>query len=65
MFKVFVRQFSTFSQVYAKAVTKKAIIEDACQLNVVQYLNRFQRVMENYQRPSIPNVYFAFSLSNK
>lgn len=64
MFKVSVRQFSTFSQVYAKAVTKKAIIEDACQLNVVQYLNRFQRVMENYKRPAIPNVQFSSSLRN-
>lgn len=58
MLRVFSKQFSTFSQVYAEAVAKKAIIKDACQLNVVQYLDRFQRVLESYQRPVIPNVHF-------
>lgn len=56
MWRVFAKRFSTFSQAYANAVAQKSILEDACQLNVVQYLNRFQRVMNSYHRPSIPNV---------
>ena len=59
MLRVISKQFSTLSKVYANEVAKKAILEDACQKNVVQYLDRFQRVMESYKRPVIPNVYFT------
>ena len=32
------------------------IKEDPCQLNVIRYLDRFQRIMEGYHRGPIPNV---------
>lgn len=50
------RRFSTLSAAYANVVSKQLIKEDACQLNVVRYLDRFQRVMESYHRGPIPNV---------
>lgn len=56
MLRFFQRSFATISKCYADAVAKQAIKEDACQLNVVRYLDRFQRVMQGYHRGPIPNV---------
>lgn len=56
MLRIAGRRFSTISAAYANAVSKQLIKEDACQLNVVRYLDRFQRVIESYYRGPIPNV---------
>ena len=50
------RRFSTLSAAYANAVSKQLIKEDACQLNVVRYLDRFQLVMESNDRGRIPKL---------
>ena len=47
MLRIAGRRFSTISAAYANAVSKQLIKEDACQLNVVRYLDRFQRVIES------------------
>ena len=57
MIKVISRSFSSFAKAYKKAVETHAIREDACQMNVVRYLDRFQDVIERYHRGTIPNVH--------
>ena len=58
MLRFFQRSVATISKCYADAVAKQAIKEDACQLNVVRYLDRFQHIMQSYHRGPIPNVQF-------
>ena len=58
MIKVISRSFSSFAKAYKKAVETHAIREDACQMNVVRYLDRFQDVIERYHRGTIPNVHW-------
>lgn len=60
MLRIAGRRFSTISAAYANAVNKQLIKEDACQLNVVRYLDRFQHVIESYHRGPIPNVGFVY-----
>lgn len=62
MRKGFARSFSTFSKVYANSLEKHLIKEDPCQQNVVRYLDRFQDILEQYQRGPIPNVRFWISI---
>ena len=50
------RQFAKFSRVYENALQTNAIKEDSCQKNVVRYLDRFQDILERYQRGKVPNV---------